>query len=91
MVGHRLGMIARRRRNDAARSLFSVSCSSLLSAPRSLYAAVNCRFSNLSQTSAPMISDSVRLTSIGVRMTSPSIRSAAARMSSIVGGCIFEV
>jgi hypothetical protein len=34
-----------------------------------------------------MISDSVRLTSIGVRITDPRIRSAAARMSSIVGGC----
>ncbi len=43
----------------------------MLSAPRSLYAAVNCRFSNFSQTSAPIISDKVRLTIIGVRTTLP--------------------
>src|SRR4029079_15272895 len=35
-----------------------------------------------------MISDKVRLTSIGVRITAPFTRSAAARMSSMVGGCI---
>src|SRR5882757_994554 len=35
-----------------------------------------------------MTSDSVRLLSIGVRMTAPLMRSAAARISSIVGGCI---
>jgi hypothetical protein len=49
---------------------------------------VNCKFSNFSHTSAPMISERVRLFSIGVRTTEPSIRSAAARMSSIVGGSI---
>src|SRR5690348_3016480 len=37
-----------------------------------------------------MTSDSVRLTSIGVRITEPLIRSAAARMSSIVGGCMLD-
>src|SRR5690242_7974176 len=68
-----------------------VSWSSLLRAPRSLYAAVNWRFSNFSQTSAPMISDSVLLTSIGVRITAPSMRCAAARMSSMLGGCMLEV
>ena len=31
-----------------------------LSAPRSLKLAVNCRFSNFSQISAPKMSDSVR-------------------------------
>src|SRR5690348_10511851 len=35
-----------------------------------------------------MISDKVLLTSIGVRTTAPLMRSAAARTSSIVGGCI---
>jgi hypothetical protein len=35
-----------------------------------------------------MASDNVRLTSIGVRITAPLIRSAAARMSSMVGGCM---
>src|SRR5687768_2785259 len=35
-----------------------------------------------------MISEKVRLISIGVWMTAPSIRCAAERMSSIVGGCI---
>jgi hypothetical protein len=34
-----------------------------------------------------MISENVRLISIGVRMTAPFTRSAAARMSSIAGGC----
>src|SRR5438270_157500 len=35
-----------------------------------------------------MSSERVRLTSIGVLITEPRIRSAAVRMSSIVGGCI---
>jgi hypothetical protein len=55
-----------------------------------LVGGVNCRFSNFSQTSAPMISESVRLTSIGVRMTAPSMRFAAAWMSSIEGGCMLD-
>jgi hypothetical protein len=38
-----------------------------------------------------VISDNVLLTSIGVRTTAPFTRSAATRMSSIVGGCIREV
>ena len=58
--------------------------SSLLSAPRSLNEAVNCRFSNLSQTSAPVSCDSVRLCRQGVRATAPAMRCAAARMSSRV-------
>src|SRR5688572_28151193 len=37
-----------------------------------------------------MISDKVRLISIGVWMIAPSIRCAAERMSSIVGGCIIR-
>jgi hypothetical protein len=38
-----------------------------------------------------MISDRVRLISVGVRTTAPSIRFAAARMSSMVGGLLVEV
>ena len=37
---------------------------------------MNCRFSNFSQTSAPILSDKVRLISIGVWTMAPSIRSA---------------
>ncbi len=55
--------------------------SSLLSAPRSLKEAVNCRFSNLRNTSAPVSADSVRLCTNGVRSTAPEMRAAAARMS----------
>src|SRR5258706_2836045 len=52
--------------------------SSLLSAPRSLNEAVNCRFSNLRNTSAPVRRDSVRLWSIGVRSIALAMRAAAA-------------
>ncbi len=69
------------RRKEAASSV-----SSLLSAPRSLNEAVNCRFSNLSQTSAPVSRDSVRLCRQGVRSTAPAMRRAAARMSSMETG-----
>ena len=58
-----------------------VSAFSLLSAPRSLNDAVNCRFSNLSQTSAPTMSDSVRECTNGVSSTSPAMLSRAARMA----------
>ena len=47
----------------------AVSDNSLLSAPRSLNEAVNCRFSNLSQISQPAISDKVRDSRVGVRST----------------------
>ena len=62
----------------------SVSCSSLFSAPRSLKAAVNCRFSNFTHTSAPEILDKVREKRQGVRSMWPCRREAAARMSSRV-------
>ena len=42
-----------------------VSCSSVLSAPRSLNEAVNCRFSNLTQMSALAMRDSVSLLQAG--------------------------
>jgi hypothetical protein len=57
----------------------SVSVRSLFSAPRSLNAAVNCRFSNLSQTSAPVIPESVRETMHGVSTTWPAMAAAASR------------
>src|ERR1700682_2384232 len=50
------------------------------SAPRSLKEAVNCMFSNLSQTSAPVSSDNVRDSANGVRATWPRMASAAARI-----------
>jgi hypothetical protein len=58
--------------------------SSLLSAPRSLNEAVNCRFSNLRNTSAPVRRESVRLCTHGVCSTAPAMRCAAARISSTV-------
>ncbi len=61
-----------------------VSDLSLTSAPRSLNDAVYCRFSNLSDTSAPVICESVRERAYGVLTTSPSIAAAAALMSSRV-------
>src|SRR5277367_3674818 len=59
----------------------SVRLSSLFSAPRSLNEAVNCRFSNFSQTSQPAMADRVRDCRIGVRITCPSIAAAACWMS----------
>src|SRR5688572_29863234 len=57
--------------------------SSLLSAPRSLNEAVNCRFSNLRNTCAPVRRESVRLCTAGVCSTAPAMRVAAERTSSI--------
>jgi hypothetical protein len=54
-----------------------VSCTSLLQAPRSLKLAVNCRFSNLRNTCAPVSSDSVRDSTQGVSSTCPRTRAAA--------------
>jgi hypothetical protein len=59
----------------------SVSWSSLLSAPRSLNEATNCRFSNFTTTVQPRTWDSVRDTALGVRSTDPAMRSAAAATS----------
>ena len=67
-----------RSRRAGARPPASVS--SLLSAPRSLNEAVNCRFSNFSHTSPPVSADSVRLCRQGVRSTAPAMRAAAARI-----------
>src|SRR5690349_8748864 len=63
-----------------------VSCSSVFSAPRSLNEAVNCRFSNLSQTSALAMRDSVSLRRQGVWTTAPAMRAAACLTSSRVTG-----
>src|SRR4029078_9647821 len=65
-----------------------VSCVILLSAPRSLNDAVNCRFSNVSDTSQPQICDSVRDARHGESTISPRSRSAAARTSSIDGAAV---
>ncbi len=62
----------------------SLSDRSLLSAPRSLNAAVNCRFSNFSTMPVPSTSDSVWDRALGERSTAPAIRSAAACTSSMV-------
>jgi hypothetical protein len=43
--------------------------------------AVNCRFSNFSQSSQPVSAESVRLFTQGVRSTAPAMRAAAARIS----------
>ncbi len=60
------------------------SCGSLLSAPRSLNEAVNCRFSNFRYTSPPVMCDSVREPRHGVSSTCPARRACAARMSAAV-------
>ena len=62
--------------------LLATGATSLLQAPRSLNEAVNCRFSNLRKTCAPMISDSVRDSTQGVSSTCPRRRAAARSMSS---------
>src|SRR5436190_17174560 len=63
-----------------------VSCSRVLSAPRSLNEAVNCRFSNLIQMSALAMRDSVSLRRHGVRTTLPAMRRAACWTSARVTG-----
>src|SRR5262249_59956489 len=65
-------------RTPAARSA-GASDRSLLRAPRSLNDAVNCRFSNLSQTLVPVISESVLDARHGVTSTAPAIARAASR------------
>src|SRR4029077_18903513 len=64
----------------------SSSESNLLSAPRSLKEAVNCKFSNLRKISAPAIADSVRECRAGVISTAPLIALAAASISASVIG-----
>ena len=54
-----------------------VSCSRRFSAPRSLNDDVNCRFSNFSHSSAPVMAESVFECSVGVRTTWPSMAAAA--------------
>src|SRR3979411_1554970 len=57
-----------------------------LRAPRSLKEAVNCWFSNLSQTLQPRISDSVRLQSQSVSTIAPvRLPRAASTESSVTG------
>ena len=60
------------------------------SAPRSLKVEVNCRFSNLSQTSQPQISVSVRLWLQSVAMTEPRSVAAAASISAGVTANFLE-
>ena len=64
----------------------SVSCSSVFSAPRSLNEAVNCRFSNFTQTSALAMRESVSLRRQGVCTTASPMRAAANSTSSRVTG-----
>jgi hypothetical protein len=65
----------------------ALSCASLLQAPRSLNEAVNCRFSNLRNTCAPVSSVRVREATQGVRSSWLCKRAAAASIccSSIIG------
>ena len=58
------------------------------SAPRSLKLAVNCRFSNFSQTSQPAMPDSVREWRVGVRTKAGNIRACASLMSAKVGAAV---
>src|SRR5262245_46787382 len=59
---------------------------SRFSAPRSLKDAVNCWFSNLSQTLQPRMAESVRLKSQSVSMMAPARRRRAASISASVTG-----
>ena len=81
VIGDTLRVIAGRHGDHAAAPFSAESADSRLSAPRSLKVAVNCRFSNFSQISAPVMSDSVRLRSQLVRFTKPSSTPAAVSMS----------
>src|SRR6516225_5270173 len=60
------------------------SDNSLLSAPRSLNEAVNCRFSNLRWISQPAIAESVSDWRVGVRCTDWPMAAAALRISASV-------
>src|SRR3954466_7022138 len=60
------------------------------SAPRSLKLAVNCRFSNLSQTSQPAMPDKVRECRVGVRTSAGVIAACAALMSEKLGAMILS-
>src|SRR5437660_12040327 len=68
----------------------AVSWSSVFSAPRSLNEAVNCRFSNLIQTSDLKMRDRVSLRRHGVRTTAPLMRAAAASTSFNVTGRVIS-
>src|SRR5262245_20502719 len=59
----------------------------LFSAPRALNAPTSCRFSALSQSSAPASSSSAAHLTTGVRTTWPFSRPAAASTSSRLGPC----
>ena len=59
----------------------ALSAASLLSAPRSLKELVTCRFSYLTNTSAPVSAESFGAGSIGVRSTAPAIVCRAALTS----------
>ena len=85
MVGHALRVVAGRHRDHARRRLLRPSCASWFSAPRSLNEAVYCRFSNFSQTSAPVISDRVReLQARACRRSGPQPRLGCPHIGSIV-------
>jgi len=86
MIGHALGMVAGDMAMTPRFRSSGVSCSSVLSAPRSLNEAVNCRFSNLIQISALAMRDSVSLLRQGVCTTAPPMRAAASWTSSSVTG-----
>ena len=72
MIGDALGMIAGAHRRHAARFSSVIQRQQALSAPRSLNEAVNCRFSNFSQTSQPAMPDKVREWRVGVRTRAPA-------------------
>ena len=87
VIGDALRVVAGRHGDHAALALVRPTGQTAgSSAPRSLNDAVNCRFSNLSQTLQPRMSDSVRLKSQSVSTMAPRSRSRAASTSSSVTG-----
>ena len=92
-VGDRLGVVAARVRDDGRRrpagGLRTGDAASALKAPRTLNAPMGCRFSGL--THSGRSSSPHRAASSGVRTTWGLIRSAAARMSSIVTSFMAQV
>ena len=77
VIGHALGVVAGRHGDHAAlASPRRTGAERRLSAPRSLNEAVNCWFSNLSQSLQPRMPESVRLQSQSVSTSAPASRPA---------------
>ena len=88
MIGDGLRMIAGRCRDHSARALLGRQLQQFVERAAFLVGGGELQILELQPHLGADDFGKVRLTSIGVRMTAPLMRSAAARMSSIVGGCM---